>query len=284
MEVSGSEVWQSQVRKGMCGVARNLATIVLFGVLAGCGSVADIRAEQRAEALARKYGERLPESELGPYKGFTREEFFKHKCDTEAGEFIYKTVENVESVYQMRTRDPRDLIHRLRRRDIPEDPWGHTNTDARQPYAPFMRKYRYFETSKGLEDRGDHWNRDVFASRPDYEFSRYWRYSLGEPDGKEYRLKREGESVTRPFVAQRVDAPKSRYGYTWRETRDRYDRHFGVWGGELIVMDLKTGETLAVKRGYFDSRYEICPKGDGGDRLVYRFVTKVLRPKMDAKQ
>ena len=39
--------------------------------------------------------------------------YFEHKCETDAGEFIYKTVENVEGLYQMRPRDPRDYFTRF---------------------------------------------------------------------------------------------------------------------------------------------------------------------------
>ena len=275
------EGWRFMVR---CSLRRmrsvSIAVLVVCSVwlLTGCELLSDIQDEIQAEELARKYGEELSRSELGPYRSFSRKEYFKHKCDTEAGEFIYRTVENVEGVFQMRLREPRDLIARLRKGDIPEDPWGHTNTDARQPFAPFMRAYDYFETSKGLKDRGDRWNRDVFASRPDYGPGDLWRYSLGEPDGNEYRLRRRGEAVTRPLVVQRIETIKSRYGYTWREVRDKYDRHFGVWGGELIVKDLETDEVLAISRGFFDANYSICPKR-GMKRLVYDFVRQVLQPK-----
>ncbi len=267
-----------RVRSGRFRQALRLwpVLIVLVPVLAGCGIVSDIRYEQRIEARARKYGERLPESQLGPFKGFTREEYFKHKCDTEAGEFIYKTVDNVEGVYQMRLRDPRDFIDRLRAEDIPEDPWGHTGLDASGAWAIFVDGYEFFETTEGVNDRGKWWHRDVFSEKPPVGESRYWRYRLGESDGNKYRNRRFGEKVTRPLVVEKISELKSRYGYNWREVRDRYDRHFGVWGGELWVEDLKTGEILAKKRGFFDARYAICPRDKDVD-LVYKFVSKVLR-------
>ncbi len=252
--------------------------IVLVPVLAGCGIVSDIRYEQRIEARARKYGERLPESELGPFKGFTREEYFKHKCDTEAGEFIYKTVDNVEGVYQMRLRDPRDFIDRLRAEDIPEDPWGHADAFAGAPWAPFVSRYHFFETKRRQPDRGERWLRDVYARRPPAGESPYWRYRLGEPDGKLYLNKRFGRPGRHPLIMEPIEQIQSRYGYTWRGIRDKYDRHFGVWGGEISVVDLESDEVMAVSRGFFDSRYAICPKRGSG-LLVQDFVLKVLKPK-----
>ncbi|MCP5306546.1 MAG: hypothetical protein H6953_13970 [Chromatiaceae bacterium] len=236
-----------------------------------------VKDEMRHEELARRYGERLLDSQLGPYAGFSREQYFRHKCDTAAGEFIYKTVDNVEGVFQMRQRDPRDYLTRLKNRDIPEDPWGHTDAEAATPWGAYLTKYPFFETTRGLRDRGDRWNRDVFAERPPSGESRYWRYRLGEPDGTQYLNNRSGERFGRPLVAEKIDTLKSRYGYTWREVRDEYDRHFGVWGGEIIVKDLQTHETLAVKRGFFDTRFNFCPPGKS-HYLEFEFVSKVLKP------
>lgn len=256
-----------------------IATMLLLVMsLAGCSTIKDIKAEMRAEERARKYGDRLSVEQLGPFADFTREQYFKHKCETEAGEFIYKTVDNVESVFQMRLRDPRDYFDRLRAGDIPEDPWGHTNIDARSPWTAFVANYRFFETTKKLPDLGDNWKRRVFASAPPRTQSRYWRYRLGEQDGNEYFYRRPGESIGRPLVIETTEKLESRFGYTWLEVRDKYDRHFGVWGGEMRVVDLQTDEVLAVKRGFFDARYKICPKKKGV-LFTYDFVSKVLKPK-----
>ena len=43
--------------------------------------------------------------------GMTSQEYFDHLCKTEAGEFIYKTVENVEGIYMMRPREQATDYH-----------------------------------------------------------------------------------------------------------------------------------------------------------------------------
>lgn len=255
-----------------------LVVFAVSSLVTGCEVVSDIQAEMRAEEIARKYGEELPDDELGPYRGFTREEYFRHKCDSEAGEFIYKTVENVESVYQMRLRDPRDFIDRLRKGDIPEDPWGHADAFTRAPWRPFVSQYHFFETARCQPDRGDRWKRNVYAERPPSGDSPYWRYRLGEPDGRQYLNNRLDDLVSRPLIMEPIEQPQSRYGFTWCGVRDKYDRHFGVWGGEISVVDLDTDEVLAVTRGFFDSRYAICPKR-GSCFIAPDFVAKVLKPK-----
>ncbi len=256
-----------------------IATLLLLVMsLAGCSIIKDINEEMRTEELARKYGDRLSVEELGPYADFTREQYFEHKCEIEAGEFIYKTVGDVEGILQMRPRDPRDYFQRLRVEDVPEDPWGHTNSDAGSPWGPFISQYQFFETNKALPDLKDDWKRSVFSSAPPRGQSPYWRFRLGSQDGKDYFYRRVGESVGRPLVIESIQRPESRFGYTWREVRDKYDRHFGVWGGEMRVVDLQSNEVLAVKRGFFDARYKICPK-DKDVFFTYDFVSKVLKPR-----
>jgi hypothetical protein len=203
-------------------------------------------------------------------------EYLQKKCDTEAGEFIYRAVDNVEGVFQMRSRDPRDYFDRLKTRDIPEDPWGHTNWEAQTPETLFVnppwRTYRFFERHLPI---------DIKPMTPQAKYQRYSGYA---------------QKKKHPMVEEQVGELQSQYGYTWREVRDELDIKHGVRGGELIVKDLRTDETLAIKRGFFLARnldsqyfqpsYSLCPRGDGSE-MVYNFLSKVLRPpqpeKMESK-
>lgn len=49
-------------------------------------------------------------ADSGYKPGMTPQEYFDHLCKTEAGEFIYKTVENVEGLYMMRPRKKSDTL------------------------------------------------------------------------------------------------------------------------------------------------------------------------------
>ena len=206
--------------------------------------------------------------------------YFRHKCDTQAGEFIYQTVDDVEGIYQMRLRDPRDYFDRMRKGDIPEDPFGHTNAEAQRPWGMFIggtdidSAYQYFETTKPPNKARQRLETLRFENEPIFTGEKYWIYRRlhDTPDDAEHNNK----------TATQSSKIQSRYGFTWREIRDRWDRLFGIWGGELIAVDLKTSEELAIRRGFVLSstlakRSGICPR-DKGDYVTANFIKKVLQP------
>ena len=84
-------------------------------------------------------------ADSGYMSGMTPKEYFEHLCKTEAGEFIYKTVENVEGLYMMRplervTDDQLSHLYTL------EDPYGATDDAHPQDYLvqPPFGQYRYY--------------------------------------------------------------------------------------------------------------------------------------------
>ena len=88
-----------------------------------------------------------------------------------------------------------------------------------------------------------------------------------------------------PMEVKGIDHLQSRYGLTWRGFRSKQDERFGVWGGEVLVKDLHTDETLAIRRGYayfapYGPRNEVCPD-DRTASIAYKFVSKVLIPLPD---
>lgn len=200
--------------------------------------------------------------------------YFEHKCDTQSGEFIYRVVKNVEGLYQMRLRDPKDYFDRLKRGDIPEDPFGHTNREAQNPETLFVnpppRKYRYLETTRGPDVDDYERGFTSLGKRPAYTGEKYWiYYGYSQFDNT-------------PMVAEQRSALKSRYGFTWREVRGFWDEVFRVYGGELLVMDMKTQEVLGLRRGFvqwerFSGTGRMCPK-DKTDSITYLFVSEVLVP------
>lgn len=216
---------------------------------------------------------KLPEPPNPPVyqPGMTSEEYFKALCEKEAGEFIYKTVENVEGIYQIRPRK-RASWDALFDRYVMEDPYGYTNWEAEDPRTLFIdppyRSFRFLELSdvrKG--NRG--WFINYTAKPP-------------SPSGE-------------------LDASaklRSRYAFTWRGIDRPPDRDLSIAGGELIVIDLKTGEVLGIRRGFARSGFvrnsrsgiqwesaEVCPRlrtAPGGfdkwPSFTYSFVSKILRP------
>jgi len=226
-----------------------------------------------------------PVPEDSGYKpSMTPQEYFDHLCKTEAGEFIYKTVENVEGIYQMR---PRERVYDSHMQHLyaMEDPYGYTDAEALAPEFAYVspNAYRFFETAVQFEPkpiRGKQFRHPSIEIRPDAsaQYVRFYDY-----DGhKENTMKKE-------YASTRT----SRYGYTWRGVTRPHDRELGIAGGELIVLDLEKNEVLAVKRGFIRSggvrnltgiwwpKGQICRNDPDRMKIfpTYEFIRKMLKPK-----
>lgn len=211
-----------------------------------------------------------PVPEDSGYKpGMLPQEYFDHLCKTEAGEFIYKTVENVEGLYMMRPREQVD-DYKLQHLYALEDPYAYSDIETDAPQKLFINppwwRYKFFEIRRTDSTLG----RD---SR-----THYLRY-FGHVQGKS------------PMNVEEVPSLKSRYGYIWRGIKRPHDRELGIAGGELIVMDLQSNEVLAVRRGFIRSGDvrnnltgvwwlggHVCPKYKHANAYTYEFVSKVIRP------
>ena len=189
-----------------------------------------------------------PVPEDSGYKpGMTPEQYFDHLCKTEAGEFIYKTVENVEGLYMMRLREPADdsMLEHLY---ALEDPYGVAVgvRDSPEEYfiQPSIGKYQFLETP--LLQR----SRDTGSAK----YRRYYRDENAHP-GRQYQTAINGQGVFVPYIVAEatVSDIKSRYGYTWRGITRPHDRELGIAGGELIILDLQTNEVLAARRSFVRS-------------------------------
>lgn len=210
--------------------------------------------------------------------------YFNYRCEQDAGGFIYRTVENVEGVFQMRPREQRDYITSLRNGNLLEDPYGHTDKEAQRSWDLFLpkpneRAYSFFESTQGPELKKYDLYKEIMtiSERPIYTGEPYWRYTY-------HGLRREykGENYWTMHEAKQVSELKSQYGFTWRQFQNNWDIVFKVYGGELIVKELATDETLGVRRGYFI--YSNWPKLMGGcpkrkhHDIAFEFVSKVLIP------
>jgi hypothetical protein len=217
----------------------------------------------------------------------TSEQYFDHLCKTEAGEFIYKTVENVEGLYMMRPRreatdDELSHLYAL------EDPYGHENGEAVRGEYKFVSSNRYLYLERPAQPP-----RSLSSARPssrdgveESKLAGYERFTGYDS--------RHLESMHKTIV----ENLKSLYGFTWRGISRPHDRELGIAGGELIVLDLETNEVLGVRRGFIRSGMirnnvtgiwwlsgQACPVyGYRGGRnkdfdFTYWFVGKVLKPK-----
>jgi hypothetical protein len=226
-----------------------------------------------------------PVPEDSGYKpGMTPQEYFNHLCKTEAGEFIYKTVENVEGLYMMRPRkeatdDELQHLYAL------EDPYGHTNGEATMGEYDFVTPNRY-----GYLERSIQPSKFIQGFKQSSEGSTYRPTNYERFSGYDARN-------LNSMHKQSIEGLKSRYGFTWRGISRSYDRELGVAGGELIVLDLQTYEVLGVRRGYIRSggvrnnltgiwwlTGQACPtygyrNGRNKDfDFSYWFIGKVLKP------
>jgi hypothetical protein len=228
----------------------------------------------------------LPE-DSGYKPGMTPEQYFDHLCKTEAGEFIYRTVENVDGLYQMRPRTEA-TDYELEHLYTLEDPYGHTNGEATGIEFLFVEpnRYQFFEMAL-MKDRklrmGNQFLDPSYLKMPEAK-ARYERYS-GYDAHKTKTMIKEFDTTLR-----------SRYGFTWRGITRPHDRELGIAGGELIALDLQTNEVLGVRRGYILSGSmknltgiwwltgRTCPEYNYRHRnkdfdFSYWFVGKVLKPK-----
>ncbi len=216
--------------------------------------------------------------------GETAEAYFNYRCEKDAGEFIYRTVENVEGVFQMRPREKGEYFSRLRNGDLMEDPYGHTNKEADWPWSMFLPKlkdrgYLFFESRQGPDAKKYELHKEIMtiSEKPIYTGDPYWHY-------KYHGLRRayKSKQFWTMHEAKQIAELKSEYGYTWKQTQKGLDEYFGVIGGEVLIKKILTDEILAVKRGFFfwppwSSKGGVCPKGKHDD-FIYEFITKVLEP------
>jgi len=251
-----------------------------------CGEVAKLKP---ADPLATEEGRfahsiKIPNSlpaDSGYKLGMTPEQYFEHLCKTEAGEFIYKTVENVEGLYMMRPRK-QATDNELQHLYVLEDPYGHTTDESylvQDTYVqPATGRYQFLEMPLSKPSSSDKRHR------------RYYRDENAHP-GRKYQTAINGQGAFVPYIVAETTASdmKSLYGYTWRGINRPHDRELGIAGGEIIVLDLQTNEVLAVRRGFMRTGFvrnnltgvswltgPSCP--NRGTNLTFNFIQEVLKP------
>ena len=224
-----------------------------------------------------------PEKET--YKrGMSSQDYFDALCEAEAGKFIYRTVENVEGIYQVRPRVYQQGPQ-LKDRYVIEDPAFQMLTeDENRGTGAFLggagARYAYFETS--LYEREWHsW--DLKHYHPSVmdkpaRTDKFIRYVI--PTGQNSK-----PELLHNIAKQYETQLKSRYGYVWRGIQRPHDREKSIAGGEIAVIDLKTNEILALWRSFARTGKtnlwwlapETCHRRTGPSDID-RFIRVVLKP------
>jgi len=197
--------------------------------------------------------------------GMSSAEYFKALCEAEAGEFIFKTVDNVDRVFDLR---PRRLVRNYEYQHlfVMEDPYGYVDGEARSAPYKYVQpeRYRYYERATASGTKAE----------------RFFGYN-----GRDLET----------MATEIIDHRTARYGFTWRSISRPQDRELGIAGGELLVIDLDTNDLLGFRRGFVKTdvsaenrgaNWEFapaCPKYEyrGGRSkyfdFSYWFIGKVLR-------
>jgi hypothetical protein len=221
-------------------------------------------------------------ADSGYRSGMTQQEYFQHLCKNEAGEFIFKTADNVESIAQLRVRpfykgsDAAHLHHI-------EDPYGYFESEVEDPAFQFVNPkfhlYKQFEIPVAGRRNYD------AAMRQTVDPSLYAEMQAG---AKYARFFGREDGMFRSMRMAYETSVTSRYAFTWRGLKRPNDRELGIGGGELIVLDLKSREVMGVRRGYaiWNGRWtgRMCPRYGyigGQDKSTHFsawFTAKVARP------
>lgn len=211
--------------------------------------------------------------------GMSAERYFKELCEKEAGEWVFKTVEGVEGVFQGRRDVPlpsggeSELLFQLDEAAEAEVLSRDLEDNLVQPYHG---RYNYLE-------------RPIDANAVGKLYIRFFRgaeilghYKIGTQKNR--------MPVYVPYIvnSEQIDTLKSRYGFTWRQIGNKDAIENGIVGGETIIFDRATNDVLAFRRFFIrywprsDSRYtrlvnhEFCkPRFTYGFRP---FINKVLVP------
>ncbi len=186
-------------------------------------------------------------------------QYFLHLCDTEAGQWVVRTVADVEGLYFARPQGPPTS-------DAMADPYG--------PEMPWIQR-TFLTRSDNVHDNGL-----MFVQPPLYNYRFVeqpgrdvgWQASIHQPYVRIFGFEQEQTRypdgklswiyrTKTPMQVMGIDAPSAKYGYTWRGIRRADDRAHGIAGGELLIYELASREVVAVRREFLFAQRN--PRGPG---------------------
>lgn len=156
--------------------------------------------------------------------------YFKHKCDTEAGEKIYKTFTGVRSVLVVKPLPP------ATDRDHFDQYW------MGDPYSYPAHK-----------DRGETRAASLLGTRTYFD-----RQSVGfdfveflELPNTYSNLSPDSSNTRRSYAKTKIDKPVSRIGISWEDISTPDGRKYWIAASRLRVVDLDNNTVAAERIGFF---------------------------------
>lgn len=202
--------------------------------------------------------------------------YFKKKCDTEAGEKIYKTYTGVKSVLVVKPLPPateKDLYDQY----WYGDPYSAPAHSQRGKLEAITLASRTAPVAFGIHGHGYEF---VELREESSAFVKRYYYLQGEAD----------------YKAASSESVASRFGVSWEDISTPEDRRFWVAGSRLRIVDLTDNTTVAERIGFLvdvgfgstaghrrpwlasRSPGSTCPPIRNGSYEDRWFVLKVLNP------
>lgn len=219
----------------------------------------------------------------GYRKGMTSREYFEHLCKAEAGQFIFKAIDDVPGFFFMRP---------------PSVPTDDDLMDRYKLEAPEIeRLFQLMRDTPTARAR-------IFVNPPWalYRFVEEPSRNLNKDGASKYVRSYGYRQDHSPMAHALVNDLDSKFAIVWRGIRRPADRDLSIAGGEWIVFDLHSKEVLAVMRmfglspkakgtpqGVWWLNASQCPGAKVGrsaatnSSQLYEFASKVLRPVADNK-
>jgi|APTNR8051073442_1049403.scaffolds.fasta_scaffold35249_2 hypothetical protein len=188
------------------------------------------------------------------------EQMFQERCK-KAGEFIYRTAENVEGVFLMKLR-PKGMNYDDQ--FAMDDPYGR-DLGGEGYIQSFLRGFetRQAQFAPGSPPRLGY----LYVEAIDPKDGKRYRYTgatktVGKKDASapniRVELKRNPNYDLNiyAFLLDRVPAtgPTPSYGITYDDLSTHEEREYWIAGSSLKVIDLKTNEVMAERIGYMMDR------------------------------
>ncbi len=202
--------------------------------------------------------------------------YLKELCAAHAGDKIYRTVDDVQGVFQMKAYDPDPDFQWSDQHGMVE-PWvvAHYGDQRSRPSHLGIRGNGYWfiegQPGYGLGE-GPPYTRHLLASTKDKV----------ENPNSDASIDAEGFALERQEV--KVQTLKSRYGYTTEDLTTPDLRKRWIGGGKLTIIDLQTKEVIAEWTDYYRATGAqvkmawangvSCRRGES----ILGFIRSVLRP------